>query len=90
MRDFQYRLIKICSLAGKEYFHIFPTQPFDKMPGDWQGLIIKAQHTKFVVISFDDCDVTVFVSGRMLIENIPAGCEQRAHAIVKKIIKLWQ
>lgn len=90
MCDFQYRLIKICSLAGKEYIHIFPAQPFDKMPEDWQGLIIKEQHTKFVVIAFDDCDVTVFVSGRMLIENIPTGCEQRAHAIVKKIIRLWQ
>ncbi len=48
------------------------------------------RNTKFVVIAFDDCDVTVFVSGRMLIENIPAGCEQRAHAKVKQIIKLWQ
>lgn len=90
MCDFQYRLIKVSSLAGKEYFHIFPAHPFNQMPEHWQGLTIKDQHTKFVVIAFCDCEVTVFPSGRMLIENIPAGCEQRARAIVEEIIKLWQ
>jgi len=90
MRDFQYRLIKVCSCIGKEYFHIFPAHPFNQMPEHWRGLAVKVKHTKFVVIAFDDCDVTVFVSGRMLIENIPEGSEQRARAIVEEIIKRWQ
>ena len=71
---------------GKEYFHIFPVHPFNQMPEHWRGLTVKVKHTKFVVFSFYDCEVTVFLSGRMLIENVPAGCEQRARAIVEEII----
>jgi len=89
MPDFQYKLIKICSRAGKEYYHVYPQEPIGFSSPDFRNLNVKMSHPKFSVISFPDCHVTVFASGRMLIENLPQNAEKRAREIIKEIITHW-
>lgn len=86
MSDFQYELIKICSRAGKEYYHVYPQEPMAFLSQDFGNMNVINSHAKFSVISFPDCHVTVFASGRMLIENLPQNAEKRAREIIKEII----
>jgi hypothetical protein len=87
MSDFKYELIKVCSRKGRSYYHVYPQESIGFLPADFKTLNVKLSQQKFSVISFADCDVTVFASGRMLIENLE-GVEDRAHAIVKQIVDL--
>ena len=89
MSDFQYELIKICSRSGKEYYHVYPQEPIGFSSPDFGNMNVINSHAKFSVISFPDCHVTVFASGRMLIENLPADSEKRARKIIKEIITHW-
>lgn len=90
MAHFEYTLTRICTRSGVEFYHVFPKHPLGYLPREFKGLNIKIQNTKFCVISFPDCDVTVFPSGRMLIENLSLGSEERARTIVKEIVARWQ
>ena len=89
MADFPHQLIKVCSRTGMEYYHVVPEHAIGYFPGDFKDLKIKISNPKFCVISFPDCDVTVFPSGRMLIENLSIGSDERARTIVKEIVARW-
>ncbi len=88
--EFKYRLTKICVRTGKEYYHLIPDVAFDIPLKKLSGLDVIITHPKFCVISFPDCDVTVFSSGRMLIEEIPENSETRAREIVNTILSAWR
>ncbi len=90
MSNLEYTLVKVCSRAGIEYYHIYPEKSIGFLPKDYSDLDVHISHPKFSVISFPDCDVTIFASGRMLIENLPEDSEERARAIVRKIMKIWR
>jgi N12 class adenine-specific DNA methylase len=87
--DFNYRLIKVCGRAGKEYYHLFPEVSLVFPLSNLNELDVKISRPNFSVIAFSDCDVTVFSSGRMLIEEIPENSEARAREIVDKILSAW-
>lgn len=89
MVDFQYSLIKVCHRAGREYYHVYPEKSIGYLPESFKDLKIIISRPKFCVISFDDCDITIFDSGRMLIEDLPEDSEKRAREIVKAIISQW-
>jgi hypothetical protein len=84
--DFPYRLAKICVRAGKEYYHLLPDVPLDIPLNSLNTLEVKIAHPKFCVISFPDCSVTIFASGRMLIEELPENSEKRVPEIVETIL----
>jgi hypothetical protein len=88
--DFNYSLVRVCSRDGIEFFHVLPEHPINYLPDSFKDLEVTTSHRMFRIISFPDCKVTVFPSGRMLIENLPSGSEQRARAIVDEIIAHWQ
>jgi hypothetical protein len=86
MSDFDYRLIKVCGRAGKEYYHLFPEVSFSFPLENLNELNVKISRPKFCVIAFQDCEVTVFSSGRMLIEEIAENSEKRAREIIDIIL----
>jgi len=86
----QCQIIKVCSRSGFEYFHVQPRKPFRCPPRRWRGLKVKIFTPKYCVVAFADCEVLVFPTGRMLIENLPVGSEDRVKAIVKKIRSGWR
>lgn len=90
MADFEYTFTKVCTRNGVEFYHILPKHSLDYLPRSFKDLKVKIQNAKFCILSFNDCDVTVFPSGRMLIENLPIGSEERARMIVKEIMAYWQ
>jgi len=87
--DFNYRLVKVCGRAGKEYYHLFPEVSLVFPLSNLSELDVKISRPKFCVISFCDCNVTVFSSGRMLIEEIPENSETRVREIVDMILAAW-
>ncbi len=87
--EFKYRLTKICVRAGKEYYHLFPEVSLVFPLKNLNELDVKISRPKFCVIAFPDCDVTVFSSGRMLIEEIPENSEKRAREVVDIILSAW-
>jgi hypothetical protein len=65
---------------------VYPQEPMAFLLQDFGNMNVINSHAKFSVISFPDCHVTVFASGRMLIENLPQNAEKRAREIIKEII----
>jgi len=86
MFEFNYSLIKICFRAGRGYYHIYPETQFNLNLEQFQNFKLTTKHPKYAVINFPDCNVTVFSSGRMLIEDLPQDSEKRAKEIVDQII----
>jgi len=78
MSNFRYDLISVCSRAGKEFFHVYPH-------GDYHFNLDK----DFLVSKVGGYYVTVFPSGRMLIESLPEGSINLARTIVEKIASKW-
>ncbi|RKX69950.1 hypothetical protein DRP53_06585 [candidate division WOR-3 bacterium] len=85
MTDFDYELVKVCSRGGKEFYHIYPRTPLTRLPDSLARFEIKKRHEKYVVVEVDGYDVTIFTTGRMLIENLPENSEAKAKAIIEKI-----
>lgn len=89
MSSFRYSLIKVCHRAGREYYHIYPEKSIGYFPKDFKKFTIKITHPEFFVLSFTDCNVTLFKSGRMLVEDLPENSEKRAREIIDEIIAHW-
>lgn len=89
MPAFNYSLIKVCHRAGREYYHIYPEKPIGYFPDDFAEFNIKVSHSEFYVLSFPDCNVTIFKSGRMLVEDLPENSEGRARQVIEEIISHW-
>jgi|GEM_PF-2012538 len=89
MCNIQYKLTMLCRRGGREFYHVYPDKSIGVLPHNHKDLKVLISHPKYSVISFPDCNVTVFASGRMLIENLPEDSEKRAHAIVREIISVW-
>lgn len=83
----QYKLTMLCRRGGREFYHVCPSQSIDVRLHNHTNLKVLISHPEYSVISFPDCNVTVFSSGRMLIENLPEDSEDRARAIVSEIIR---
>ncbi len=88
MCNMQYKLTMLCRRGGREFYHVCPNKSIGVRLHNHKDLKVLISHPKYSVISFPDCNVTVFSSGRMLIENLPEDSEDRAHAIVREIIRI--
>jgi hypothetical protein len=87
--DFEYSLTRVCRRGGKEYYLVYPDSKIGTLPKNFEGLRVLVSHPKFSVVSFPDCNVTLFASGRMLIEDLVEDSEARAHAVVRQILSIW-
>ena len=90
MFDFKYRLIRLCHRGGVAFYHVYPESEIGYLPQDYGDLKLLVSHPRFSVVSFPDCTVTLFASGRMLIEDLVEDSEGRAHAIIREIISMWR
>lgn len=89
MSTFEYSLIKVCHRAGREYYHIYPERPIGKFPKNFEKFNVKIRHPEFYVLAFPDCNVTVFKSGRMLVEDLPENSEARVRQVIEEITTHW-
>ncbi len=89
MADFEYSLTRVCRRGGKEYYLVCPDRTIGALPKNYGALHVLVSHPKYSVVSFPDCRVTLFASGRMLIEDLAEDSEARAHAVVRDILSIW-
>ncbi len=89
MANFAYSLTRVCRRGGKEYYLVNPGSTIGALPKNFGSLHVLVSHPKFSVVSFPDCNVTLFASGRMLIEDLAEDSEARAHTVVQQLLDIW-